>query len=199
MKRLKHSFFGSLALLLAVGGCMALTQSNQGDQREIEWAFEELDRWTDLYQAVAQRQTSEDNRAVARAARSLDHLPDEEIRQHLLATMDELAEADRWYQFLHTPRFIINCIRELPWRLVADDLGKLDFLLVTNLANIKLSLNPDGYPRQLQQEAVIRIEKELPVIKAHRIATAKAVMEKVYEKPWGLHRIAGGEEVTSSC
>src|SRR5690606_9433853 len=95
MKRLKHSFFGSLALLLAVAGCMALTQSNQGDQREIEWAFKELDRWTDLYQAVAQRQTSEYNRAVARAARSLDHLTDEEIRQHLLATMDELAEADR--------------------------------------------------------------------------------------------------------
>ena len=84
--------------------------------------------------------------------------------------------------FIRT-RFII-AYGSCPWRLVADDLGKLDFLLVTNLANIKLSLNPDGYPRQSQQEAVIRIEKELPVIKAHRIATAKAVMEKVYEMPW---------------
>lgn len=174
----------SRIFLCVVMGCLLLACAStvvSSSEREKEASNSEVDplsNWTDQLQAQERGEGVAYLKAITEAARRLDDVSDDEIDRRLLEQAERLIEEQRWVQFIGK-LMPTDCNRKLPWPRVADQTLRVGALVGINTGYINLALRPDA-SRQSRQEAVVKVEKEVPVITAARVKFANDVLTKVF-------------------
>lgn len=174
----------SLAILL-IGVCGGYYA---GAVTAADGADKELDRWTDHLQAHEEGELAAYNAAIVRAANALDDLDEDALKTRLLAHVETLADEAERGSFL-TAIMAYDCLRGLSWRKVSEKRLQHTALIGSNINSLKVVLDQESPRRQLQQE-LVRLDKELPLIREY----GRALFDKVMTEVFGIKPIHSERE-----